>query len=92
MYAALVACLPQRYEVTERLLQARADHEAVFSQGWTALLSAAKEGNADIVLLLLKYKANLEAITSVSACNLLCSSKPYLSYLSEVCPALTNLI
>ncbi len=82
-------------EVTERLLQARANHEAVSSGGRTALLSAAKEGNAEIALLLLKYKANLEATNPVSVCNPLCSyssSKPYLSYLSDVCPELTNLI
>jgi hypothetical protein len=58
-------------EVTERLLQARADPEAVPTQGddMTALVSAAKEGNAEIVLVLLKYKANLEAIDPVSVCN-----------------------
>ena len=81
-------------EVTERLLQARANHEAV-SGGRTALLSAAKEGNAEIARLLLKYKANLEATDEVSVCNPLCSyssSKPYLSYLSDVCPELINLI
>ena len=51
-------------EVAERLLQARADIEGVPSkdeEGKTSLLCAAKEGNADIVLLLLKYKANVEA-------------------------------
>ena len=81
-------------EVTERLLQARADPEAVPTQfpARTALLSAAYEGNAEIALLLLKYKANPEATDAVSVCNPLCSSKPYLSYLSDVCPALTNLI
>ena len=81
-------------EVTERLLQARADPEAVPTQGnaWTALLSAAYEGNAEIALLLLKYKANLEATTSVSVCNPVCSFKPYLSPLSDVCPALSNLV
>jgi ankyrin repeat protein len=59
-------------EVTERLLQARADPEAVPTQDMyrhTALLSAGKEGNAEIALLLLKYKANLEAIDPVSVCN-----------------------
>ena len=57
-------------EVTERLLQARADPEAVPTQGHalTSLLSAAKEGNAEIALLLLKYKANLEATAPVSVC------------------------
>ena len=55
-------------EATERLLQARADHEAVSSEGRTALLSAVKEGNAEIALLLLKYKANLEATEPVSVC------------------------
>jgi hypothetical protein len=82
-------------EATERLLQARADHEAVSSHGRTALLSAAEEGNAEIALLLLKYKANLEATNPVSVCNSLCSScscKPYLCHLSDVCPELTNLI
>ncbi len=79
-------------QATERLLQARADHEAVCSKGRTALMSAAEEGNADIALVLLKYKADLEVTNTVSACNPLCSSKPYLSYLSDVCPALTNLI
>ena len=79
-------------EATKRLLQARADHEAVSSIGRTALLSAAHEGNADITLLLLKYKANLEATCPVFLCNPLCSSKPYLSFLSDVCPAPTNLI
>jgi hypothetical protein len=65
-------------EVTERLLQARADPEAVPTQGnaWTALQRAACEGNAEIALLLLKYKANLEATTPVPVCNPLCSSKP----------------
>ena len=53
-------------EATERLLQARADHEAVSSHDRTALLSAAEEGNAEIALLLLKYKANLEATGQVS--------------------------
>ncbi len=74
-------------EVTERLLQARADTEAVPTQGnaWTALLSAAYEGNAEIALLLLKYKANLEATTPVSVCNPVCSCKTYLSYLTDVC-------
>ena len=66
-------------EVTERLLQARADHEAVCSHGRTALLSAANEGNAEIALLLLKYKDNLETTNVVSVCNPVCSSKPYLS-------------
>jgi hypothetical protein len=68
-------------EVTERLLQARADPEAVPTLGnaWTALLSAAEEGNAEIALLLLKYKANVEATCLASVCNPLCSSKPYLS-------------
>jgi ankyrin repeat protein len=56
-------------ESTERLLQARADHEAVSSQGQTALLSAATEGNAEIALLLLKYKANVEATAPVSVCS-----------------------
>ena len=81
-------------EVTERLLQARADPEALPTQGaaMTALLSAASEGNAEIALLLLKYKANLEATCPVSGYTPLCSSKPYLSDLSDVCPALTNLI
>jgi ankyrin repeat protein len=79
-------------EATERLLQARADHEAVSSQGRTALLSAAEEGNAEITLLLLKYKANLEATGPVSVCEPLCSFKPYLSFVSDVCLALTNLI
>jgi ankyrin repeat protein len=79
-------------EATERLLQARADHEAVSSHGRTALLSAAEEGNAEIALLLLKYKANLEATNPVSVCNPVYSVKPYLSYLSDVCPALTDLI
>jgi ankyrin repeat protein len=55
-------------EATERLLQARADHEAVSSEGRTALLSAAYEGNAEIALLLIKYKANLEATTPVPVC------------------------
>jgi hypothetical protein len=64
-------------EVTERLLQARADPEAVPTQGpaLTTLLSTAKEGNAEIALLLLKYKANVEAKTPVPVCNPLCSSK-----------------
>ena len=66
-------------EATERLLQARADHEAVSSHGRTALLSAAEEGNAEIALLLLKYKANLEATSWVSVCKPVCSSQPYLS-------------
>jgi hypothetical protein len=79
-------------EATERLLQARADHEAVSSHGRTALLSAAEEGNAEIALLLLKYKANLEATNPVIVCNPVYSFKPYLSYLSDVCPALTSLI
>ena len=79
-------------QATERLLQARADHEAVSSQGRTALLSAAKEGNADIALLLLKYKANLEATDWVSVCNPVCSTKPYLSHLTDVCPGRSNLI
>ncbi len=56
-------------QATERLLQARADHEAVSSHGLTALLSAADEGNAEIALVLLKYKANMEATTPVSVCN-----------------------
>jgi hypothetical protein len=58
-------------EVTERLLQARADPEAVPTQGLalTALLSAAKEGNVEIALLLLKYKANVEATDAVSVCK-----------------------
>jgi hypothetical protein len=81
-------------EVTERLLQARADPEAVPTKGnaWTALISAAFLGNAEIALLLLKYKANVEATTPVSVCNPVCSSKPYLSHLTEVCPAPSNLI
>jgi hypothetical protein len=78
-------------EVTERLLQARADPEAVPTQGnvMTALLSAANEGNAEIALLLLKYKANLEATTSVSVCNHVYFSKPHLYHLTDVCPALS---
>ncbi len=60
-------------EVTERLLQARADHEAA-TQGLTALQRAAKEGNAKIAVLLLKYKATLEATIWVSVCNPVCSS------------------
>ncbi len=65
-------------EVTERLLQACANPEAVPTQGgrMTALLSAAKEGNAEIAHLLLKYKANVEATTPVPVWNPLCSSKP----------------
>ncbi len=80
-------------EVTERLLQARADPEAVPSQGpaMTALVSAAKEGNAEIALLLLKYKANMEATDQVSVCNPVFSSKPYLSYLIDACPACSDL-
>ena len=67
-------------EVTERLLQARADPEAVpEGDDMTALLSAAKECNAEIARLLLKYKANLEATDQVCVCNPVCSSKPYLS-------------
>ena len=81
-------------EVTERLLQARADPEAVPTKGnaWTALLSAANEGNAEIALLLLKYKANLEATGKVSMCNPVRSSKPYLPQLTDVCPVRSNLI
>jgi hypothetical protein len=81
-------------EATERLLQARADTEAVPTQGraMTALMSAAKEGNAEIALLLLKYKANVEATTPVSVFNPLCSTKAYLSHLSDVCPPRSNLI
>ena len=81
-------------EVTERLLQARADPEAVPTQfpALTALLSAACEGNADIALLLLNYKANPEATDAVSVCNPVCSSKPYLSQPTDVCPARSNLI
>jgi hypothetical protein len=81
-------------EVTERLLQARADPEALTTKGdaMTALLSAAKEGNAEIALLLLKHKANLEATDRVSVCNAVYSSWKYLSCLSDVCPARSNLI
>ena len=81
-------------EVTERLLQARADPEAVPTQGHalTSLLSAAKEGNAEIALLLLKYKANVEATDSVSVCNPVRSTEPYFSQLTDVCPARSNLL
>jgi hypothetical protein len=57
------------FKVAERLLQARASPEAVPSQdqeGKTPLLWASKEGYADAALLLLKYKANIEATDKVS--------------------------
>jgi hypothetical protein len=56
-------------KVAERLLQARASPEHVPSQdeeGKTPLLWAIKEGYADAALLLLKYKANIEATDKVS--------------------------
>jgi hypothetical protein len=56
-------------KVAERLLQARASPEAVPSQdeeGKTPLLWASKEGYADAALLLLKYKAKIEATDKVS--------------------------
>jgi ankyrin repeat protein len=51
-------------KVAERLLQARANPEAVptkDTEGKTPLLWACKEGDADATLLLLKYKADIEA-------------------------------
>jgi hypothetical protein len=57
------------FKVAERLLQARASPEHVPSQdkeGKTPLLWASKEGYADAALLLLKYKANIEATDKVS--------------------------
>jgi hypothetical protein len=56
-------------KAAERLLQARASPEAVPSQdeeGKTPLVWAVKEGYADAALLLLKYKANVEATDKVS--------------------------
>jgi hypothetical protein len=60
-------------KAAERLLQARASSEAVPSQdeeGKTPLVWASKEGYADAALLLLKYKANTEAIDKVSNHNI----------------------
>jgi hypothetical protein len=57
------------FKVAERLLQAGASPEHVPIQdeeGKTPLLWASKEGNADAALLLLKYKANIEATEKVS--------------------------
>jgi hypothetical protein len=57
------------FKVAERLLQARASPEHVPSQDEerkTPLLWASKEGYADAALLLLKYKANIEATNKVS--------------------------
>jgi hypothetical protein len=57
------------FKVAERLLQAGASPEHVPSQdekGKTPLLWASKEGYADSALLLLKYKANIEATDKVS--------------------------
>jgi hypothetical protein len=51
-------------KVAERLLQARANPEAVPTkdkEGKTPLIWACKEGDADATLLLLKYKADIEA-------------------------------
>jgi hypothetical protein len=56
-------------KVAERLLQARASPEHVPShdaEGKTPLLWASKEGYADAALLLLKYKANIEATDKVT--------------------------
>jgi hypothetical protein len=56
-------------KVAERLLQARASPEHVPSQDVerkTPLLWASKEGYADATLLLLKYKANIQATDKVS--------------------------
>jgi ankyrin repeat protein len=55
-------------EVAKRLLQARADPEAVDGEGKTALMCAVKEGNIEIALLLLNYKANLEATLTDENC------------------------
>jgi hypothetical protein len=58
--------------VAVRLLQARANIEAVPSKDElrkTPLLCAAKEGNDEIALLLIKYKANLEATDRVCVCE-----------------------
>ena len=55
-------------KVAERLLQARASPEAVPTkdkEGKTPLLWACKEKDADATLLLLKYKANIEAYDTV---------------------------
>jgi hypothetical protein len=57
------------FKVAERLLQAGASPEHVPSQdeeGKTPLLWASKEGYADAALLLLKYKANIQATDKVS--------------------------
>ncbi len=57
------------FKVAERLLQAGASPEHVPSQdeeGKTPLLWAIKEGYADAALLLLKYKANIEATDKVT--------------------------
>ena len=56
-------------KVAERLLLARASPELVPGQdeeGKTPLLWATKEGNVNVALLLLKYKANIEATDKVS--------------------------
>ena len=56
-------------KVAERLLLARASPEDVPRQdeeGKTPLLWATKEGNVNVALLLLKYKANIEATDKVS--------------------------
>ena len=55
-------------KVAERLLQARASPEAVPTkdkEGKTPLLWACKEEDVDATLLLLKYKANIEATDTV---------------------------
>jgi len=57
------------FKVAERLLQARASPEHVPShdaEGKTPLVWASKEGYADAALLLLKYKAKIEATDKVS--------------------------
>jgi ankyrin repeat protein len=55
-------------EVAKRLLQARADTEAVDREGKTALMCAVKEGNMEMALLLINYKANLEATLTDENC------------------------
>ena len=57
--ALLIATNRNRYETVKHLLELHADPNISDNIGWTPLLSAADEGNTDIVLLLLDHGADL---------------------------------
>ncbi len=62
---ALIECAKNKHEckdVTEHLLQCKANIEAADPWGYTALIGAASKGHSETVQLLLDRKANIEAV------------------------------